>query len=255
VADLLADLPADIRVSGLALVHPGGHVALAGVDLTVSAGEVVALVGSNGAGKSTLLRCLVGLQRPTAGEVRIGGLAVTTAGRAELLRLRAGVGFVFQRLNLVPRLSVFATVLHGTISRRGLRGAWPALAGAQERSDAMACLDRVGIAAVAARPVGTLSGGQQQRVAIARMLVQRPTLVLADEPVASLDPSSGAAVLALLREIADEQGLTVLMALHQLPYARRYADRIVGLRGGRCELDTASSACTAGELDRLYASA
>ncbi len=221
----------------------------------MAAGEVVALVGANGAGKSTLLRCLVGLQRPTGGQVLIGGFSVTTARRADLRRLRVRVGFVFQRPNLVPRLSVFATVLHGTMGRRGIRSAWPALAGADERRAAMTCLDRVGLAGVAGRPVGTLSGGQQQRVAIARMLAQRPSLVLADEPVAGLDPSSGAAVLDLLREIAEEQGLTVLMALHQLHYARRYADRIVGLRDGRCELDSASSSCGADELDRLYARA
>ncbi|MGH4005847.1 MAG: ATP-binding cassette domain-containing protein, partial [Pseudonocardiaceae bacterium] len=111
----MADVASDIRVLGLALSYPGGHVALDGVDLSVAAGEVVALVGANGAGKSTLLRCLVGLQRPTGGEVLIGGFSVTTARRADLLRLRVGVGFVFQRLNLVPQLSGFATVLHGTM--------------------------------------------------------------------------------------------------------------------------------------------
>lgn len=148
---------------------------------------------------------------------------------------------------------MFATVLHGTMGRRGIRSAWPALAAADERRAAVACLDRVGLAGVVKRTVGTLSGGQQQRVAIARMLAQRPSLVLADEPVASLDPSSGVAVLDLLREIAEEQRLAVVMALHQLHYARRYADRIVGLREGRCELDTASSRCSADELDRLYA--
>lgn len=245
----------DVSVRGLVVRHAGGHVALDGLDLTVGAGEIVALVGPNGAGKSTLLRCLVGLQAASAGSVCLGGADVARAGPGELRELRRDVGMVFQRLNLMPRLRVLTSVLHGGLGRHGLRAAWPALAGDEQRRAAMACLDRVGLAGLAERRVGTLSGGQQQRVAVARMLAQRPRLVLADEPVASLDPASGSAVLGLLRDVAEEEGLTVLVALHQLDYARRFAHRIVGLRDGRCALDAPPPRCSADALDRLYAQA
>jgi phosphonate transport system ATP-binding protein len=241
-----------IVVRDLTVSYRKGPVVLAGVDLTVGAGEVVALLGANGAGKSTLLRCLVRLIEPTRGEIRIGETSVTAARGRELRQLRTNVGFVFQRFNLVQRLSAFHNVLHGTLGRAGLQGAWPALAGEEQRGTAMACLDRVGLAHLATRRVDTLSGGQQQRVAVARMLAQRPTVVLADEPVASLDPASGAAVLDLLRDVAGEQRLTVLVSLHQLDYARRYADRVVGLRGGRVVMDRAAVECQGDDLDRLF---
>nr|WTB30937.1 phosphonate ABC transporter ATP-binding protein [Streptomyces sp. NBC_00830] len=244
-----------IVVRDLTVSYRKGSVVLDGIDLTVGAGEVVALLGPNGAGKSTLLRCLVRLIEPAKGEIRIGETAVTAARGQELRRLRTNVGFVFQRFNLVQRLSAFHNVLHGTLGRAGLRAAWPALASEEHRGTAMACLDRVGLADLAARRVDTLSGGQQQRVAIARMLAQRPTVVLADEPVASLDPASGTAVLDLLRDIAAEQRLTVLVTLHQLDYARRYADRVVGLRGGQLVMDRAAAECQGEALDRLFARA
>ncbi|MDN5857746.1 MAG: phosphonate ABC transporter ATP-binding protein [Pseudonocardia sp.] len=249
----MAPDPLDLEVRDLVVRHAGGHIALAGLDLTVHRGELVALVGPNGAGKSTLLRCVVGLQAATSGSVRLGGVEVTRAGPLELRALRRDVGMVFQRLNLMPRLRVHASVLHGGLGRHGLRSAWPVLAGNAQRRAAMACLHRVGLAELAERRVGSLSGGQQQRVAVARMLAQRPRLVLADEPVASLDPASASAVLGLLREIAEEEHLTVVVALHQLEYARRFAHRIIGLRDGRCALDAAPVGCSADALDRLYA--
>jgi phosphonate transport system ATP-binding protein len=242
-----------VRVTGLVKQYPDGHRAVDGVDLVVEPGEMIALVGSNGAGKSTLLRCLVRLVEPTAGCVSIDGIEVVGAGRRELRAIRRNVGFVFQRFNLVPRLTVFHNVLHGAMGARGGRCCWPSTAPAELRREVMASLDRVGLAGFAARRVDTLSGGQQQRVAIARALLQRPRLVLADEPVASLDPVAGVGVMVLLAELAEERGMTVIAALHQVDLALRFTGRIVGLQHGRVVLDRATPTCVEGELDRVYA--
>lgn len=245
-------MAAIVRASGLRAAHPGGPQVLDGIDLEVARGEVVALVGANGAGKSTLLRTLVGLVPATAGEVVVDGVDVRAASRSELRALRCRVGFAFQRLSLAGRLTVLHNVLHGALGRSGPRGWWPALAAGAERRAALACLDRVGLAALSRRPLATLSGGQQQRVAVARALMQRPRILLADEPVASLDPAAGLRVMGLLREIAADEELTVIVALHQLDYARRFADRVVGLTGGRVTVDARASDCDAPSLDALY---
>jgi phosphonate transport system ATP-binding protein len=228
-------------------------VALAGVDLCVPDGETVALIGTNGAGKSTLLRCLVRLIEPTEGDITIGGTAVTGASRRALREVRQDVGFVFQRFHLIPRLTAFHNVVHGAMGRHGSRCAWPVTAPSAVRRQAMECLDRVGLAVYADRRVENLSGGQQQRVAIARMLMQEPRVILADEPVASLDPASANSVMDLLGAIAAERGVTVVVALHQIDLALRYADRIVGLRNGVVDLDRPARDCDAAQLDSIYA--
>ncbi len=225
---------------------------MAGVDLDVPTGEVVALVGPNGAGKSTLLRSVVRLVEPTTGTVHIGHADVTAARRAELREIRRRVGFVFQKFHLVPRLDALSNVLHGALGRSGPRGWWAASASDADRLEAMACLERVGMGPFSGQRADTLSGGQQQRVAIARMLMQRPDVVLADEPVASLDPAAGLAVMQLLREVVTERGLTVVVALHQLDFARRFSDRIVGLRDGRVALDDQTSCCAQDRLENLF---
>lgn len=246
-------MTAGITVAGLTKVYPGGHRALDGVDLAVAPGEVVALVGRNGSGKSTLFRCLVRLCDPTAGRVHIGDVEVTASGRRELIAIRCGVGIVFQRFHLITRLSAYHNVSLGALGPSGARAWWPALLRSVERDEVMECLDRVGVADVAERRAGTLSGGQQQRVAIARMLMQRPTVVLADEPVASLDPAAGLTVMELLHDIARERGLTTIMAMHHLDYALRFSDRLVGLRDGRVHLDRRTAGAEVTGLGHLYA--
>jgi phosphonate transport system ATP-binding protein len=244
--------PSAVLARHLTKEYAPGHRALDDIELAVAPGEVVALVGSNGAGKSTLLRCLVRLLEPTSGEIVLDGVDVRAASRRELRRLRLQVGFVFQRFQLIPRLSAFHNVLLGALGRAGTRCVFPATAPDEVRTEAMACLERVGLAELAGRRVDALSGGQQQRVAIARMLLQRPRLVFADEPVASLDPVAGTGVMELLRDIAMERRLTVLVALHQLDFAMRYTDRIVGLRDGRVVLDREAECCPTTELDLVY---
>jgi phosphonate transport system ATP-binding protein len=246
---------AHVEVRDLATAYQPGRTVLDGLSLDVTPGEVVALVGANGSGKTTLLRCVGGLTRPGAGRVLVDGVDVGAARGAQLRAVRRRTGFVFQRFGLAPGLSALSNVLHGALGRGGPRSWWAATAPAAERAAALTCLARVGLADRAGERVDRLSGGQRQRVAVARALMQRPALLLADEPVASLDPAAGVAVLRLLRDVAREDGLTTILALHQLDWAVEFADRVVGLRAGRVAVDRSASGLGAGALDDLYAAA
>jgi phosphonate transport system ATP-binding protein len=226
---------------------------LKGIDLCIPSGQSVALIGANGAGKSTLLRCSMMLLCPDQGEVRLFGKRIDDLANAQLNAIRNQVGFVFQKHNLVPRLSAFSNVLHGAIPRGGLVRPWlQSLASAGFREEGMACLDRVGLAALAMRRADRLSGGQSQRVAIARALMQRPRMMVADEPVASLDPGSGEEVMSLFLRLVREQGLTLLFTSHDLEQALRFADRVVALQNGEIVLDANTSTLDVSALRRLY---
>jgi phosphonate transport system ATP-binding protein len=253
-----------VEVDGLSRSF-AGRKALDGVSLQVGPGEMVALIGASGSGKSTLLRHLAGLiagDRGHSGQVRVGGAVIQARGRIarDIRRRRAGIGFVFQQFNLVGRLSVETNVLAGLLGAVPL---WRALSGwftAEEQALARQALARVGIAEHAARRASTLSGGQQQRAAIARALVQRARIILADEPIASLDPESARRVMATLAEINRQDGITVLVSLHQVDIARRYCPRVVALKAGVVVFDGPSAALTdallreiyGGEADQLY---
>jgi phosphonate transport system ATP-binding protein len=211
--------------------------ALDAVDLTVPAGQMLAILGSSGSGKSTLLRTLNGLVAPTSGKVHVLGCDVTSARGQQMRKLRCGVGFIFQQFGLVGRLTVMENVLSGALGRIRFPRAGVLAYPRQLRLDALGHLERVGLADRAFQRSDTLSGGQQQRVAIARTLMQNPTVLLADEPVASLDPETSASVMSLLLEICQEKGLTVITSLHQVELARGWADRLVGMRRGQIVLD------------------
>lgn len=241
----------DIRVEGLAKRF-GTTEVLRGVSLAVPRGEICALIGANGTGKSTLLRCLLRLVEPDSGAIEILGRDPRQLRGRALRRLRARVGFVFQRHNLVPRLSALSNVVHGAIARAGARAWHQALAPAALRAEAMACLEEVGLAPLALRRADALSGGQSQRVAIARALMQRPDMMLADEPVASLDPAAGREVMGLLADLARQRGITVLFTTHHMEHATAFADRIVGLRGGTVALDTPAATARTAELERFF---
>lgn len=245
--------PAALAVDGLVKRFPGRGAILDGVDLRLRDGERLALIGGNGAGKSTLLRCCLRLIEPDAGDVRLLGSELRGLRAGALRRVRARVGFVFQRHNLVPRLSALSNVVHGAQARRaGPRGWIQALAPRRLREEAMHCLDQVGLAPLARQRADRLSGGQSQRVAIARMLMQVPDLVIADEPVASLDPSAGEEVMELFVRLMAERHVTLLFTSHNLQHTVTYADRVVGLRGGRVVLDVAADRCDAAALKALY---
>jgi phosphonate transport system ATP-binding protein len=227
-------------------------LALEDVTFTVAPGEITVLLGLSGSGKSTLLRHINGLESPTTGTVEVLGESVPALSGRTLRAFRRRVGFIFQQFELVGSLTVLENVLTGALaSVRGPRlGLWSY--GRAHRLAALMHLDRVGLLSQAYQRADTLSGGQQQRVAIARALMQSPEILLADEPVASLDPDSSRQVMDLIREIGAERSLTVLCSLHQVDLAISWADRIVGLRQGRVVLDAATFEITKDEVMKIY---
>ena len=240
-----------IRVDGLTKRFDE-TVALDNVSLSVNRGEVLVLLGLSGSGKSTLLRHFNGLETPTSGEVRVLGEPVNRLSGRGLRGLRSRVGFIFQQFELVGALTVLENVLSGALG--SLRGPRLGLFGYSRelKLRALGHLDRVGLLDRAYQRADTLSGGQQQRVAIARALMQNPEVLLADEPVASLDPESSTQVMALIREIAAADGLTVVCSLHQVDLAISWADRIVGLRHGALVLDTPAEGLSKAEVMEIY---
>jgi phosphonate transport system ATP-binding protein len=244
-----------VRIEGLTKRFGSGDemiTALDEVSFDVRAGEVVALLGLSGSGKSTLLQHVDGLQAPTSGGGTVLGTELATASNSELRALRRRIGFVFQQFHLVGRLTVLENVCTGALGR--LRGPRMGLATYPRvvREQALDLLAGVGLGDWAFQRADTLSGGQQQRVAVARALMQEPSMLLADEPVASLDPESSAQIMRLLREIGRERGLTVLCSLHQVDLAMSWADRIIGLRNGRMVLDLPTEGLGRDEVMRLY---
>jgi phosphonate transport system ATP-binding protein len=230
----------------------GKTVAVDAVDLEVRGGELLVLLGLSGAGKSTLLRCLNGLARPTSGRVEVFGIDPASSRKRELRELRRRIGFIFQQFGLVGRLTALGNVLAGSLGRvKGPRYDITSYA-QRTRREALVQLERVGLADQAYQRADTLSGGQQQRVAIARTLFQRPELVLADEPVASLDPESSAQVMEILFKVCREDDLTVVCSLHQVDLALGWADRMVGMRDGQVVLDSPAHNLSSEEAMKVY---
>jgi phosphonate transport system ATP-binding protein len=241
-----------LLVAGLCKDFSGSEV-LRGLDFALAPGQATALIGANGSGKSTLLRCLVRLIEPSSGEVRLLGRDVRALSPRGLRQVRAKVGIIWQRHNLVPRLSALSNVIHGVQARMSGPRAWvQSLAPPAVRDEAMTCLARVGLADRAQTRIDSLSGGQQQRVAIARMLMQRPSFILADEPDASLDPQTGEEVMALLLDLVRAEGLSLLVISHRLEHTLRFSDRILGLANGRIALDLATRQANAAHLRQFF---
>ena len=228
---------------------------LGGVDLTIARGETIAIVGPSGAGKTTLLRLLNGTVSPSSGSVAMDGVELTSClSPSELRRVRSRVGFVHQDHSLVPTLRVAQNVIAGKLGRRGLWSSvrsmlWPS---EQDLEAAFALLERVGIPEKLFLRTDTLSGGQQQRVAIARALFQEPDALLADEPVASVDPARARDLIVLLKEVALERGLTLVVSLHDLELARGFFPRTVGLRAGRVVFDQPTADVPEQRFAELY---
>jgi phosphonate transport system ATP-binding protein len=251
-ATVAPDSRAEIAVSGLSKRFQSSRHVLKDVNFKIRAGEAVGVIGANGAGKSTLLRCCVGLTPVDAGSVSLFGEDIGQIKGRELRRLRAKIGFVFQQHNLVPRLSVLSNVLHGALARRGARAWLQSLAPQSERERAMHYLDLVGLADFAGQRADRLSGGQSQRAAIARALMQEPKIILADEPVASLDPKAAEEVMETFKRLLTAERLTYVFTSHNLQHALTYADRILGLRDGSVALDGPSDAQSEAKLRELY---
>jgi phosphonate transport system ATP-binding protein len=219
-----------LEIEHLTKVYEDGTLALDDVSFTVEDGEFLVIIGLSGSGKSTLLRCINRLIEPTEGRVLWNGVDITAASGGELRKIRRRIGMIFQQFNLVKRSSVMTNVLSG---RLGYANSWATLVGrfsSKDREKAVAALRRVGIEDQAPKRADDLSGGQQQRVGIARALMQEPELILADEPVASLDPATSHSILKYIEALNQELGVTVLCSLHFLSLARAYGSRIIALK-------------------------
>jgi phosphonate transport system ATP-binding protein len=241
-----------LRVENLTKVFPDGTEAIQGVSFEVKDGEFLAIIGLSGSGKSTLLRCINRLIDPTEGQVTWDDVDITAAQGRELRQIRRHIGMIFQQFNLVKRSSVMTNVLSG---RLGYANPWLSLFGhfsSQDRQRAAEALDRVGIAEKADNRADQLSGGQQQRVGIARALMQEPTLMLADEPVASLDPVLAHSILRYLELLNRQDGITVLCSLHFLDLVHRYATRVIGLKDGEMVFDGLPTELTPERFKEVY---
>lgn len=248
-----------IKIRDLNKTFSGSGRVLDGISLDVRPGEMVALIGASGSGKSTLIRHTAGLVRADrdGGSVEVNGRPVQAGGQIarDIRKTRAMIGVIFQQFNLVPRLSVLTNVLAGRLGQiPGWRGAMMRFTEADRRA-AMTALERVGIAEQALKRAANLSGGQQQRAAIARIIVQGAELVLADEPIASLDPASARRVMETLAKLNAEEGITVMVSLHQVEYARRFCPRTIAMRAGQIVFDGPSCELTLPFLRKIYGEA
>ncbi|MEM4658329.1 MAG: ATP-binding cassette domain-containing protein [Candidatus Methanosuratincola sp.] len=215
--------------------------------------KAFALIGPNGVGKSTLLRCCIRLIEPDSGEINLFGKEITRVNEKELRYIRTRVGFVFQRHNLIPKLSVISNVIQGSLSkRRGPRAWFHSLAPNIEREKAMDYLNMLGIAHLAEHLVENLSVGQSQRVAITRVLMQEPELIIADEPVASLDPKAGEEVMNLFVELTKKEGITLLFSSHNLKHALQYSDHLLGLQKGGLTINSSTNNLCLSDLKGIY---
>ena len=241
-----------LAVHDVRMTYPTGEEALKGVDLAMTVQEVIALLGLSGSGKSTLLRCINRLVEPTAGKVVLDGVEITGLPRRELRRMRQRMGMIFQEFNLVDRLTVLENVLAGCL---GYTSTWRCFLRAFHREDierAIETCDRVGLVDHIRKRADQLSGGQRQRVGIARALMQRPKILLVDEPTSSLDPKIGREVMDLMARLADEEHIPMLVSVHDLVLAKRYASRIVGLQNGIKVLDSRIGDVDAATIDNIY---
>lgn len=241
-----------LQVRNLTQRYPNGKLALVDFNVEVGAGELVIVLGGNGSGKTTLLRCIARTLTPPSGEIWVNGIDLAQLKGERLRRARLKLAMISQHAALVRRRSVLANVATGALGRRG--GLWTSLGGLPKGDLAAGYghLTAVGLAHLARQRAGTLSGGQAQRVAIARALAQRPSVLLADEPVASLDPEAAEDIMKLLRRLAAEDNLAVLCVLHQVELAYAYADRVVGIRDGRIAFDQPRAELSRETVRRLY---
>ncbi|RUR72923.1 phosphonates import ATP-binding protein PhnC [Nostoc sp. PCC 7120 = FACHB-418] len=242
-----------IQLECLSVTYPGGVQALQAVSLNFNPGEFTVILGASGSGKSTLLRCLNGLIQPTAGTITIEGYRQINDPKV-LHQHRQRTGMIFQQHQLIARQTALQNVLTGRLAYHSTVRSFFPLPKA-DKYIALECLDRVRLLSKALARVDNLSGGQQQRVGIARALAQQPRLMLADEPVASLDPASSHKVISFLRQICQEDGIAAIMSLHQVDLAKAYADRIVGISQGRIVFDGSAADIEECELNRIYGNA
>lgn len=230
-------MTARLALRGLSKAYVPGKPVLQGIDLAFDGAALTAIIGPSGTGKSTLIRCINRLVEPTAGEVLLDGMDLTRLRGAELRRARSRIGMVFQEYNLVERLTVMENLLTGVLGRTSAFDAWRRHFKPADLQHAWSLLDRVGLQEFANTRADALSGGQRQRVGIARAVMQDPAVLLADEPTSSLDPKTSVEIMELLKGVAQREAIPVIVNMHDVDLARRFADRIVGMSGGRVVYD------------------
>lgn len=243
-----------LQVDALTKRYGSETLALDQISFSVQPGEFVGIIGPSGAGKSTLLRCMNRLVDITSGDVRFDGVSVPTLRGAALRRQRTQIAMIFQHYNLVNRLTVIENVLHGRLGYKGMVQGMLGLYSEAEKRDAVQVIASLGLSEQIYKRCDQLSGGQKQRVGIARALVQQPRMLLCDEPIASLDPNSAKIIMDTLREINQTMGITVLVNLHQVDVALRYAGRIIGINGGRVLYDGAPNHLSNEQIYQIYGS-
>lgn len=242
-----------LKITNLVKRYGNGEPVLKNLELEVSGETVVSIIGASGAGKSTLLRCINRLVEPSSGSIQLNGTELTTLRGGDLRRARRRIGMVFQGFNLVDRLTVMENVQSG---RLGYLPTWRAVMRRYPRDDikrAFELMERVGIAHYANKRADQLSGGERQRVGVVRALMQQPQILLADEPTASLDPKTSEQIMILLRSLARELSLPVLINIHNVAEAKEYTDRIVGMRDGKIMFDAEPAMLDQAAMDRIYA--
>ena len=241
-----------IKFENVSVTYPGGVEALKDLNLEIKDGDFIIIVGLSGAGKSTLLRTVNNLVRPSTGSVYLEGKNVTSAKKKELKKIRSQIGMIFQTFNLVNRSTVLKNVLTGRLSNistiRSILGLWPK----DQKEMAFEALNQVEILEKAYVRASNLSGGQQQRVGIARALSQKPKVMLADEPVASLDPITSRVVMSYLKKINTELGITTIVNLHFLDLAKEFGDRLIGLRDGKLVFDGNVNDVSDEDFENIY---
>ena len=239
-------------ISGLSKTYPGGFTALEEINLEILQPQVVMIIGSSGAGKSTLIRCINRLIEPTTGSVKLNDMEITTLGKTGLRKARRRMGMIFQEYNLVDRLTVMENVLSGRLGYVSFWQAYRRKYSPEDISAAYELLDRVGLTDNCNSRADALSGGQRQRVGIARALMQRPDLLLVDEPTASLDPKTSRQIMRLIVELASERGTPAMINIHDVALARSFADRIIGLAGGKVAFDGTAAEVSDQVLTEIY---
>lgn len=242
-----------LQIKDLTKTYPDGTQALKKVNISIEKGELISIIGSSGAGKSTLLRCINKLVTSSSGSIHFNDQhEVTKAHGQELRKIRRQIGMVFQGFNLIKRSMTIKNVLHGRLGYMSTIKGGLGLFSKEDTKDALAILARVGLQDQAFKRADELSGGQQQRVGVARALAQSPLLLLADEPIASLDPTSSERVMGYMKAIAEEDGITTIVNLHQVDFARKFATRIIGIKGGEVVFDGPPEQLSNQVTDKLY---
>lgn len=241
-----------LSITDLRVVYDTGNEALKSISLTAEAGEVISIIGRSGAGKSTLLRAINGFQKPTSGSIVLDGDVISEMTPAEIRRARRHIGFIWQEYNLVERLPAMTNALTGRLGYNNPLASMLGYFSRKDRAIALESLERVGLLHRAAFRADRLSGGEKQRVSIARAITQQPKILLADEPVASLDPELSQQVMADLAKVARDIGVLTLINIHQVELAVQFSDRIVGIARGKVEYDGPPSGLSETILDRIY---